>query len=182
MDTQRLKQTDAWKREAQALIARGQFQQAWLAYREICRVTPKNAEAWFVLGALNGQLGRISEAAECCQRAVALKPDYTEAHYNLGQVYKRLDIPHKAETSFREAVRLKPDYAEAWDNLGYLLQERGQQDEAVRCYREALRLCPDFAGTRYLLAAQGEAQAPEQAPPEYGAGCSTITPTASTDI
>lgn len=170
MYTRNPKQTDARKREAQALIARGQFQQAGAVYREICRLTPDDAEAWFVFGALCGQVGNINEAVQCCRRAVELRPDYPEAHYNLAQAYKRLNMPLKAESSFREAVRLKPDYAEAWDNLGYLLQERGLQEEAVRCYREALRLRPDFAGTRYLLAAQGEVPAPEKAPPEYVRG------------
>lgn len=170
MNTPDLKSLDARKREAYALITRSEFQRAWMAYREICRTAPNDAEAWFMLGALSGQMGRLTETVEYCQHAVTLRPDYAEAHYNLGQAYKRLGMPHKAETSFRRVVQINPGYAEAWDNLGYLLQELGKAEEAVQCYREALRLRPDFAGTRYLLAAQGQAPVPERAPAEYVRG------------
>lgn len=164
------KVSESKKREARDCIRDGRLQQARDLFAELCRTTPQDYEAWFMLGAVNGQMGRISEAAECCRRVIRLRPDFAEAHYNLGQACKRLDMSQQAEACYREAVRLKPDYAEAWDNLGYLLQERGKQDEAIRCYRAALRLRPDFAGTRYLLAAQGEIPAPEKAPPEYVRG------------
>lgn len=162
--------SQAQKNWAMACIQAGRFAEAKAIYTEICRARPGDADAWFMLSAINGYLGLMGEAVRCGRQAVAIRPDYVEAHYNLGQAYKRLNKSPEAEASFRAAVRLRPDYAEAWDNLGYILQEQGKKDEAMACYQEALRLRPDFTGTRYLLAALGGHAPPPQAPPDYVRG------------
>lgn len=160
----------ARKNQAFACIQGRRYQEAQTILADLCREHGQDAEAWFLLGALNGHFGRMEESARCCRQAIALRPGYVEAHYNLGLACRRLRRFREAEAGFRECVRLKPDYAEAWDNLGYTLQEQGGRDEAIACYREALRLRPDFAGTRYLLATLGATPAPDKAPPEYVRG------------
>jgi len=164
------KNVQAQKNQGMALLHSGRFPEAGKLFTEICRISPGDAEAWFMLCAINGTLGHMAEAIRCGRQAVVIRPDYVDAHYNLGQAYKRLNDWREAEQSFRHCVQFKPDYAEAWDNLGYVLQEQGMAAEAIRCYQEALRLRPDFSGTRYLLSALGGAEAPAQAPAEYVRG------------
>ena len=57
---------------------------------------PKHQFAWKVLGAVLGQVGRMSEAAEANQTAVGLFPRDAEAHNNLGITpvsYTHLTLP-----------------------------------------------------------------------------------------
>ncbi|MFL2771140.1 MAG: tetratricopeptide repeat protein [Rhodospirillaceae bacterium] len=78
---------------------------------------PQHQFAWKVLGALLGQSGRHSEAANANQTAVALSPQDAESHNNLGVTLKELGRLDEAEASYAQAIALKPDFAEAFWNL-----------------------------------------------------------------
>lgn len=149
------------------MLQNRQFAEARVLYARLCAQDTADAESWFMLGAINGTLGHFDEAADCCRRAIALRPDYADAHYNLAQAYMHLNKLAPAAESFRAVVRLRPDHAEAWNNLGNALHDLRRRDEAIACYREALRLRPDFTGTRYRLAALGGEAAPDKPPAEY---------------
>lgn len=155
------------KKQAQALLARNELKSARPLYDRICALDQADAEAWFMLGAINGSLGLFQETIACCHRTLALQPNHVSAHYNLGQAYMHLNDVAKAAESFRAAVQIKPDYADAWNNFGNALHDLRRYDEARAAYQEALRLRPDLAGTRYRLAALGGAPMPEKPPPEY---------------
>ena len=94
------------------------------------------------MGALLGQTGRKSEAAEVNQTAVALSPQDAEAHNNLGNALKELGRSDEAEASYTQAIALKPDFAEAHSNLGNTLKELGRLDEAISHYTQASFIDP----------------------------------------
>jgi tetratricopeptide (TPR) repeat protein len=75
------------KKKALACLQSNRLQEAKAIYSEICRSTSRDAEAWFMLGAVNGQLGLFDEAVVCCRRAVEVNPGYADAYYNLGQAH-----------------------------------------------------------------------------------------------
>jgi tetratricopeptide (TPR) repeat protein len=97
------------------------------------------------------QSGRLTEAAEQIQQALAIHPNFPLAHFNLGIVYRQQGQPEQAVSSYRQAIALKPDYAEAHDNLGNVLEELGRNAEAIDSYHHALVLNPDSVSTRYHL-------------------------------
>jgi predicted TPR repeat methyltransferase len=157
----------ALRKQAMSYIQSSRFPEAKALYAEICRSSPGDAEAWFMLCAINGHLGLFDEAIRCGREAVAISPQYVDAHYNLGQAYMHQRKLEEAAASYREVVRLNPAHADAWNNLGNALHDLRKRDEAIACYREALRLRPDFTGTHYRLAALGGAPMPEKPPVEY---------------
>ena len=57
------------KGEALALIRNKRFEDAKTQLTQICVINPKDAEAWYMLSSINGMLGRINEAENCCRRA-----------------------------------------------------------------------------------------------------------------
>lgn len=98
-----------------------------------------------MLGAINGQLGRIDDAITCCQRVIALQPGNADAHYNLAQAYMHQCRHKEAVEAYRDTVRLQPQRVEALNNLGYALQQIARFEEAVACHKQALSLNPEDA-------------------------------------
>ena len=82
------------------------------------------------LGTVLRDQGKLTEAAACYERTLALKPDYPDAHNNLGTVLRDQGKLTEAVACFERALALKPDYAEANNNLGNVLQRSGQADRS----------------------------------------------------
>lgn len=139
------------KKKAFACIQEGRFADAKAIYQDICRADSRDAEAWFLLGAVNGQLGLLDETIACCRKAVELNPGYIDAHYNLAQAYMHQQRSEEAVAAYRQVVRLRPDHAEAYNTMGLALEKLGRIDEAIGCYREALRINPKHADAYYNL-------------------------------
>lgn len=114
----------------------------------------KDAEAWFILGAIHGQLGAFDEAEKCCRQAIALSPGVPVIIFNLGIALQKQNKLEEAIGCFRQAISLNPGYAEAHNELGVSLQLSGldQLDAAVECYRKALVIMPNYSVAHYNLA------------------------------
>ncbi len=137
------------KQQVKALIQSQRWTEAKAVCARFCKANKDDAEAWFLLGAINGQLGAFDEAEVCCRRVIAIRPDVPLAHFNLGVALHRQGKTDNASESFREALRLKPDFAEAHNELGLILQSRGQLGDALGHYQKALALKPAYPEARY---------------------------------
>jgi len=72
--------------------------------------------------------GRLDEAIDAHQHAIAIQPEFPEAHNNLGIALNRRGRVQEATASFERAVSLRPEYAEAWSNLGEAQRGSGNLD------------------------------------------------------
>ncbi len=135
----------ARKKKAFSCIQAGRFGEAGKILSGVCKSDPRDPEAHFLFGVVNGQLGHLTEAVEYCRKAVKLKPDYFDAWYNLAQAYMHCDKPQDAASAYKSVIGLKPDYVEAHYNLGYALEQMGDYEAAIKSYREAVRVKPDYA-------------------------------------
>ncbi len=139
------------KKKAMSCIQEGRFTDAKAMYQEICRADSRDAEAWCLLGAVNGQLELYEETIACCRKAADLSPDYVDAHYNLAQAYMHQKRTEEAVQSYRQVIRLRPDHADAHNTLGLALENLGRLEEAIGCYREAIRIQPKHADAYHNL-------------------------------
>ena len=111
------------------------------------------AELSNTLGAILGARGRTTEAIQCFEEAIALRPDYTEARQNLckscctlGSAFADRKMRAEATACFRLAVEMDPRYAAAWNNLGVMLRaDPNHKQEAVVCFEKAAQLDPAHA-------------------------------------
>lgn len=122
----------------------GRTQEAFDICKAICKQGSKDAEAWFLYGAVSGQLGQFENAITCCRKAVGLKPDYLGAWYNLAQAHMHCNRTVEAIAAYRKAIDLKPDYVEAHFNLGYAMEQSGDYAAAINSYRKAVDVKPDY--------------------------------------
>ena len=74
---------------------------------------PGFVEAWYNLGVALQDQGKLEEAAEAYQRAIALRARLPKALTNLGGVLKDLGRLSESMEACRAALAIKPDLVEA---------------------------------------------------------------------
>jgi tetratricopeptide (TPR) repeat protein len=67
-------------------------------------------------------LGKLDEAIQAYNKALAIKPDYAEAFNNMGNALKEQGKLDEAIEAYNKAISIKPDYAEAYNNATELLK------------------------------------------------------------
>ncbi|MHB1514320.1 MAG: tetratricopeptide repeat protein [Acidiferrobacteraceae bacterium] len=135
--------TQALLERAEALLEAGRLTDARALYTEICQQDGGHAEAWLMLGALQGELGAAGEALRCFEQAITLRPDYAEAHLSSAAVLQAQGKLEEAYEGCRRAVAADAGYVEAWAMLGGLCTALGKREEAETSYRRAAELTPE---------------------------------------
>jgi tetratricopeptide (TPR) repeat protein len=105
-------------------------------------VTHDNHVAHANLGVALADGGRLEEAIEHYQAALASRPHNVIVLVNLGNAYKRAGRRNAALESYRRALAIDPEYTAAYYNLGILLEATGRGEEAIAAYRKALDIDP----------------------------------------
>ena len=129
------------------------YKKALFYFEEAIKKNPRYAEAYFLIGYCNGQLGRYQEAIAAFEQAIRIKPDYAEAHCNLGVVYLELGRYQEAIEASKRAISSKPDFADAHFNLGWAYGRLGRYTEEIEAYKQAIRIKPDYAEAYFNLGA-----------------------------
>ncbi len=146
------------KQQVRALVQNNQLQQAATLCRQVCRQYKNDAEAWFMLGAINGAMGLFQEAETCCRRVLQIRPDFAEAHLNLGNALNKQGAKKAAAESFRQALNCQPDYANAYHALGNVLRDLMEHQQAAECFEQVLRITPRNAAAYVDLGNTRKAQ------------------------
>ncbi len=91
-------------------------------------------------------LGRLDDALDSFNQAVAYRSDYAPAVFNRGGVLGALGRWAEALADYDRAVALRPDGAASyWNNRGLALGELSRWAEAAESFIKALALDPAFA-------------------------------------
>ncbi|MGO8835915.1 MAG: tetratricopeptide repeat protein [Limisphaerales bacterium] len=141
----------AHKTLGDALLDKGQMDEAIGQYEEAIRIRPNYDEAHNNLGSALARKHQIDGAISQYQEAIRIRPDFVSAHYNLGVALSAKGQIDEAAGQFQEAIRLKPNYADAHNSLGIAFARKHQMDEAMSQFQEAIRLKPDGAEAHYNL-------------------------------
>lgn len=130
---------------ANQLQSQGQLQQAEHLLRQILQQQPQHVFALHLLGVIAYQVGKLPQAAELVQRAIALNGQVALFHANLCEILRQLKQLDQAITHGERATALDPNMAMAHSNLGIAYFDRKDYDKAEACQRRALVLAPQFA-------------------------------------
>jgi protein O-GlcNAc transferase len=139
------------KAQGLALLRGNRLGEAKALYTQVCHTSPDDVEAWYMLSSVNGMLGDMEEAGNCCRRVIALQPDHSEAYVNLGNVLFHQGKPDEALMQYQKALKINPNHAGAYCNSGNIQKASGHADEAIESYKRAIALQPDNAVTYYNL-------------------------------
>jgi len=102
--------------------------------------------------------GKLEEAIEAYNEALAIKPNYADACYNMGVTLEEQGKLEEAIEAYNKALSLKPDYAEAYNNMGIVLKDQGKLEESIEAYNKALSIKPDYADACYNMGVTLEEQ------------------------
>lgn len=75
---------------------------------ELCKISPKDADAWLLMGVIHGQFENFVEAEKCCRRVTALSPVAPVGHYNMAITLQKQRKFAEAAKSLRQAIKLQP--------------------------------------------------------------------------
>lgn len=137
--------------QALALLDTNRLQEAKTLLTQLCTPDCNNAEAWLMLGAVNGEFGNVDVAATCIRRAITLDSQYPEAHMSLATILMAQGMVEEAQKSCQQAVDQDSNYAEAWLMLARINQQLAQLGEAERCYQQVVALWPGAYDAHYEL-------------------------------
>lgn len=111
------------------------------------------ADAFFLKAYALVNLGRLSEAKQSIEKAIALTPKNAKYLSELGHIYqveknwpKALELYQSAEDAaaeFSESAVKSQELSRALRGLGYVYVELGQLDKAERVYRQCLEMDPN---------------------------------------
>ena len=113
------------------------------AGRSWCRI-PTNAEAYYQLGAIYQDRGRIEKAEICYRQAMVLAPQDERYSFSLGWTLQAQGRLEEAAECYGRILSHRPDCAPAHYNLGLLLLARQKPREAAAALQKAVDLQPGF--------------------------------------
>jgi predicted O-linked N-acetylglucosamine transferase (SPINDLY family) len=119
----------------------GRYRQAEELYRKLRR----DPDALHLLGLLLEQQGRLPEALDALQQAIALKPDHVAYYLSADAVYRALDRLADLPPLYEALLARQPAAAEAQLRLGHAYRDGGQLESALASYLNVLALQPDSA-------------------------------------
>ena len=148
----RLKKTLGKQAEALALLPtaltayrEGRHADAQLLCRRVLQDLPDHFDATHLLGVSLLECGRLEEAKQILERAVALDQGSADAHCNLGFLLFNLKRYEEARACQEKALALKPNFPTALRNLGNALLRLELAEPAIAAYTRAIQLNPNDA-------------------------------------
>ena len=124
----------------------GDYSDADKWFSQVVSETPKDADAWYLLGRTRYNENEFAGAITAFEHALALRPKYVEAENNIGLAWRELNDREKARSAFQAAIDWQGDSpvdAQPFLNLGTLLADAGNHEQAAALLGRALSLAPN---------------------------------------
>lgn len=116
----------------------------WLTM--VTQETPKDADAWYLLGRTKYNENRFEEAIRCFEQTLALRANDIKAENNLGLSYQGLNRIDEAKKAFETAIAWQEDSpvkdAQPYLNMGALLADQDQPAQGLPYAQKAVALAP----------------------------------------
>ncbi|GAB3378033.1 aspartyl/asparaginyl beta-hydroxylase domain-containing protein [Lysobacter fragariae] len=133
---------DALLARAREASSRNDAALADQAWRQVLAMAPAHPEAWYQLGWQAMSDGRLAQARDYLERAVAGAPEVAVLHTTLARVHKLAGQPELAVAHLERAIVLDPSAWGARFELGEVLASMGRNRAASMTWQVALSLVP----------------------------------------
>lgn len=126
--------------EAEAFYAAGGVSQARAKVEKLLSLYPSDAPAMFLMARVQANGGRLDEALEWCEKAIAVDKLQAAYHYLAATVLMELGRTEDASSALRRAIYLDRDFVPAYLALGYINRRLDRLAESDRYFRNAFSL------------------------------------------
>ena len=133
-----------------------QNEQAAADFSKLIELKPDYAEAFYTLGTILKQRGKLQQAADALRQAIRLQPDFAGAHTTLAGVLRQLGDNEGAAAESKAGTELgkeKNNQQRALfaTNSGKLLLNAGDLDGAISQFKSAIQAVPGYAPAHFQL-------------------------------
>lgn len=135
--------------DALKLHQQGQLQHAKVMYEIILAHEPQHFNALNLLSVIEAQSGRIEQALELVDRALAVRSDVAPLLNNRANMLRQIGRLQEAMECFERAHALAPDDLTPLLNQGILLSELGRSSEALQVFGQVLAVRPNDTDALY---------------------------------
>lgn len=126
-------------KKADLLFEENDFAGAAVLAAKVLQDDPGNAQALILEGFILANQGRLDDALERCERALAADDLMAEAYYLKGLIHDLSDEWREATALYRKAILLQPHLVMAHYFLARLLVRHGKRVEGERSLKAAIR-------------------------------------------
>lgn len=123
-----------------ALVAQRQLAHACSLLEHIITISPRNLDAWAMLGFARAALGRFEDALKADEQALAIDSEVGWLWHNRGNALIRIHRNEDAVAAFKRAHELDPSDTSSLTNLGVALIALHRHEEALEAFMEAAAL------------------------------------------
>jgi superkiller protein 3 len=112
--------------------------------QQLAEQTPKNPEAWAMLGNALMDSQRFPEAVDAYQKSLALDPKNVNVRVDRGTCYRNSGQPKLAVEEYRKALKIDPNHINANRNMGVVLAfDLNDKKGAAKSFEKYLSLAPN---------------------------------------
>ncbi len=140
-------------REAEGALAGDRLYDALKKCQEALDLDPKSAEAYYVLGSIQQQLGKPDEARKSWQHAVEISPAHIDAHIALGKLDLETNDLTGAAKEFGTALKSGDSHGQARYGLGLTLMDQSKYSAALPLLLAAVQADPSDRERIFTLTA-----------------------------
>lgn len=119
--------------------------EARVYYERALAYEPRNADALYNLGVLEGGSKRWERCIFYYESCVAANPRHAMAWNNLGVVYQNVENLERTIACYEAAIEACPDFFQSLNNLGVIYTAQGHYARALRLLRAAIAAKSDYA-------------------------------------
>ena len=136
---------------ADILYEQGKFKQALSDYENCLTRHLDQGTIWNKLGRTYKEIGELSDAKKCFQKAVEHEPNCSITRANLAAVMSELGEEYDAIEVYEQALQREPASPETINSFADLLERVGLAEKAYRAINYSLRLAPHMSAVRVRL-------------------------------
>lgn len=122
-------------------------------YRVLSEHPPERSDAYFNIGVVELQRGKVAEAMEAFVEVVSERPDYPRARLALAEALEKAGLYPEALEHNEAAARLVPSDPLPLAAKARILGRMGRRSQAMATIRQARRLAPDDEDLKELARA-----------------------------
>ncbi len=141
----------AWANLADAVMRRGDYDEAIRLYRESIKLDPGNSNVHEDFAQLLNAVGRPDDAEAELRAVLQRQPNSAHVHNNIGTLLFATGRLPEAVAEYQAALKIAPDNSQTHINLGNAYGRVGRHDESIAQFKEALRLDPQNAQAQASL-------------------------------
>ena len=133
----------AMRQQALSLMQSDHLVEARMLLDLAGEVFPDDVDVWYALSTINGQLGNIREASDCCRRVLSIQPGHLGALANLGITFVQQGRFDEAVNVFLKALQINPQSMAVLNSLAKICFTQEHFKKYLQVYHHVVAGMPD---------------------------------------